>query len=142
MGYTYTAHASSCAAALKNLDIIEEENLCAHIREVGPYLQQRAVVLGGLPIVGDVRGSHFMLGVELVSEKASKQSFDPSDNVTDRVFKKCIEKGVVVRPVGDTIVISPPLTLTSEQCEQIIEVLGESIDEVSNELSGENLIAA
>ena len=142
MGYTYTAHASSCAAALKNLDIIEEENLCAHIREVGPYLQQRAVVLDGLPIVGDVRGSHFMLGVELVSEKASKQSFDPSDNVTDRVFKKCIEKGVVVRPVGDTIVISPPLTLTSEQCDQIIEVLGESIDEVSNELSGENLIAA
>ena len=142
LGYTYTAHASSCAAALKNLEIMEKENLCQHVRKVGPYLQNKARELIELPVVGDVRGKQFMLGVELVCDKSSKQSFEPSADVTNRVFKHCLEGGVVVRPVGNTIVISPPLILKEDECDTIINVLGESIQLTMAELRGEGLIAA
>ncbi len=140
LGYTYTAHASSCAAALKNLEIMENEGLCAHVQETGPYLQQKAKQLSESQIVGDVRGSHFMLGIELVRDRATKQSFEMSDNVTHRVFKHCLEKGVVIRPVGNTIVLSPPLILNTDQCDQIIDTLEDCIGLVTRELQAEGLI--
>ena len=140
MGYTYTAHATSCAAALKNIEILEKENICDHVREVGPYLQEKASSLMDLSIVGDVRGSHFMLGVELVCDKPTKQSFEPSAGITNLVFKHCLERNVMVRPVGNTIVLSPPLILTKDECDTIVDVLHKSIKEVSSELQREGLI--
>jgi len=142
LGYTYTAHATSCAAALKNIEILERENICGHVREVGPYLQEKASSLMDLSIVGDVRGSHFMLGIELVSDKPTKESFDPSVGITNRVFKFCLERGVMVRPVGNTIVLSPPLILTKEECDTLINTLRESIKLTVDDLQGEGLIAA
>ncbi|NKB35700.1 MAG: aminotransferase [Gammaproteobacteria bacterium] len=142
MGYTYTAHASSCAAALKNIEIIEREGLCEHVREMGPYLENKAKELLDLPLVGDVRGSHFMLGIELVADKKSKESFDPSVGITNRVFKYGLERGIVVRPVGNTIVLSPPLILTQEQCDTLIDVLKECISLTASDVQDEGLIAA
>ena len=95
-----------------------------------------------LSIVGDVRGSHFMLGIELVSDKLTKQSFDPSVGITNRVFKHCLERNVMVRPVGNTIVLSPPLILTKVECDTIVDVLHTSIEEVSSELQREGVITA
>ena len=142
LGYTYTAHATSCAAALKNIEILERENICGHVSDVGPYLQEKAKELHDLSIVGDVRGSHFMLGVELVCDKHTKQSFEPSVDITNRVFKLCLERGVMVRPVGNTIVLSPPLILTKDECDTIVDVLHKSIEEVISELQGEGVITA
>ena len=140
LGYTYTAHASSCAAALKNIEILERENICEHVREVGPYLQDKAKKLFDNSIVGDVRGSHFMLGVEMVRDKQSKESFDPTVGITNRVFKHCLKRGVVVRPVGNTIVLSPPLILSRDECDSIIEALHASIVETTSELQGEGVL--
>ncbi|MFT5351720.1 MAG: putrescine aminotransferase, partial [Gammaproteobacteria bacterium] len=142
MGYTYTAHASSCAAALKNIEILERENICEHIREVGPYLQEKAKGLLDLSIVGDVRGSHFMMGIELVADKQGKESFDVSVGVTDRVFKYAQDRGVIVRPVGNTIVLSPPLILTKVECDTIVDVLHKSIEQVISDLQAEGIMNA
>jgi putrescine---pyruvate transaminase len=142
LGYTYTAHASSCAAALKNIEILERENICAHIRELGPYLKAKAEELLDLPLVGDVRGSHFMLGIELVKDKHTKESFDSSVGITNRVFKYGLERGIVVRPVGNTIVLSPPLILTKEQCDMLINVLRECLKFTNDDIQSEGLIAA
>ncbi len=142
MGYTYTGHASSCAAALKNIEIIEREKLCEHVQEMGPYLHNRAMELLDLTLVGDVRGSHFMLGIELVADKLTKESFDPSVGITNRVFKYGLERGIVVRPVGNTIVLSPPLILTKEQCDTLIDVLRECIELTAKDVQLEGLIAA
>lgn len=142
LGYTYTAHPTSCAAALKNIEILERENICEHAREVGPYLQNKAKDLLDISIVGDVRGSHLMMGIELVTDKIAKASFDSSVGVSDRVFKYAQERGVVVRPVGNTIVLSPPLIITKEECDTIINVLRESISLTARDLQGEGLIAA
>ena len=91
--------------------------------------------LEDLKIVGDVRGSHFMVGIELVTDKNSKRSFEASDDISMRIFKRCMEKGVIIRPVGNVLVLSPPLIITAEQCDTIVEVLQTSIKEVMAELS-------
>ena len=83
-----------------------------------------------------------ILGVELVSDKLTKQSFEPSVDATNRVFKHCLERGVVVRPVGNVIVLSPPLILSKEECDTIIDVLSESIKETADELKDEGLLSA
>ena len=123
----------ACAAALKNIEIMEREGICEQIQELGPYFYEKAQSLKELPIVGDVRGSHFMIGIELVANKDSQEGFAPDAESAMRVFKRCMNRGVVVRPIGNLLVISPPLTLSKEQCDKVITALYESIEEVSAE---------
>ena len=130
MGLTYFGHPVACAAALTNIDIIARENLLDHVREVGPHLQETAKSLLNLPIVGDVRGSHLMLGIDLVSDKHTKAPLEPCDQIPARIFKGCMDRGVIVRPVGDRIVVSPPLIISTNQCDGIIEAISASIQDV------------
>ncbi|GGK56639.1 aminotransferase [Amphritea balenae] len=133
-GFTYSGHPVACAAALKNIEIMEQEKLCEHVQEVGPYFFEQAQKLADLPIVGDVRGSHFMVGIELVSNKAEKSRFPVTAGIGQRVFKHCQERGVIVRPVGDVIVLSPPLVMTRDQTDILFNALYESIAAVTQEL--------
>jgi adenosylmethionine-8-amino-7-oxononanoate aminotransferase len=134
MGYTYSGHAVACAAALKNIEIMERENLCAHVQNTGSYFFNKLTDLKSLPMVGDVRGSHFMVGIELVADKARKEPFDAGVAPAMRIFNQCRERGVIVRPVGNVIVLSPPLILNESQCDTIFNTLQESIAQVAAEL--------
>ncbi|WP_371225617.1 aminotransferase [Roseovarius sp. 2305UL8-3] len=125
MGLTYFGHPVACAAALKNIEIMEREQMLPHVQEVGPYLQDAAKSLMNLPVVGDVRGSHLMLGIDLVADKGTKAPL--GGGASEKIFKGCVERGVIVRPVGDRIVISPPLIITKEQCDEVIEALSGAI---------------
>ncbi len=127
MGLTYFGHPVACAAALKNIEILEREDLPGNARDTGEYLQNGARTLLDLPIVGDVRGRGLMLGIDLVEDKATKTAV--AGNATGIIFKSCIEHGVIVRPVGSRIVISPPLTLSPKDCDSIVSALSESIIE-------------
>lgn len=134
MGFTYSGHATACAAALKNFEILEKEQLFENVNKLGPYLQQQArEALGANPIVGDVRGIGFMLGIDLVADKETKQSL----NVAQLVFEKCLKRGLIIRPVASIIVISPPLTLTKENIDTLLLVLKQSLTEVALELTKE-----
>jgi len=133
MGLTYFGHPVACAAALKNIEIIERENLLRHVGQVGPYLQQQALSLLNLPVVGDVRGSHLMLGIDLVADKSTKAPLAANLRASDTIFRKCLEGGVIVRPVGDRIVISPPLIVTKQDCDVIIDTVRDAIVEFSGE---------
>ena len=140
MGFTYSGHAVACAAALKNIEIMERENLCQHVRDTGPSLQRELGILSELPIVGDVRGSHFMVGIELVADKSTKVGFDGSVGSAQRVFKRCLNKGLIIRPVGNVIVLSPPLIFTQEHCRQVAATLYDSINETAAELKVAGLV--
>ena len=83
--------------------------------------------------MGDVRGSHFMVGIELVANKESKEGFSADAESAMRIFKRCMNRGVVIRPLGNLIVLSPPLTINKQECDKIISSLHESIEEVSAE---------
>ena len=133
-GFTYAGHALSCAVGLENIRIMEKELMCYHVRQHGPYFEEQLKTLLQLPIVGDVRGSHYMLGVEYVQDKSTKTPFDPSLNLTKKIYLKCKNKGLIIRPIGNVTVLSPPLTLDKAAIDTTVGILKESIVEVMNEI--------
>ena len=132
MGLTYFGHPVACTAALKNIEIIETEGLLLNARDVGAYLQKAAQSLTDLPIVGDVRGHGLMMAVDLVADKGTKEGFPVSSQTGASVFDKCLENGVIVRPVGDRIVLSPPIIVTKEEVKTIVAALRSAIAHVSD----------
>ena len=140
-GFTYAGHPVSCAAALKNIEIMEREDLCGHVREVGPYFEERLNELLTLPLIGDVRGNKFMMCVEAVKDKESKEIFEPDAKIGARITRHCQSRGLLVRPLGHMNVLSPPLTLTRDQIDTLVETLRESIIATQNDLVRENMWA-
>jgi adenosylmethionine-8-amino-7-oxononanoate aminotransferase len=139
-GFTYSGHPVACAAALKNIEIMERENLFGHVREVGPYFMERLQSLRDVAHVGDVRGSHFMACIEYVANTETKEAFPYSVNIGKRVSNAAEKRGLIVRPVGHLNVLSPCLILTKEQCDTIVDVLRDSMTEVLAELSADGVI--
>ena len=133
-GFTYSGHPVSCAAALKTIDILKTEEIFANVHEAGSYMQQRLRELTRLEIVGDVRGEKLMAGVELVCDRASRKNFPVEVGAAHKVFVAARERGVIVRPVGDVIILSPPLVISKTQIDQLVDALHDAIAEVTPNL--------
>lgn len=140
-GFTYSGHPVCCAAALKNIQIMAEENLLAHVRTVGDYFETRLKELAALPLVGDVRGRRFMMCVEYVADKVTRAQVPEAANMSRRIAQRCEAKGLLVRPLGHLDIMSPPLTLTRPQCDFLVDNLREAIIEVTHELRHEGLVS-
>ena len=138
-GFTYSGHPVCCAAGLKNIEIMEREGLCEHVQKVGPYFEEQLSSLLELPIVGDVRGSHFMLCVENVANKETKALLPDEVNIGQRIADRCEEMGLIVRPIAHLNVISPPLTLTHGQVDELVEKLGKAIVATTDDLVREGI---
>ena len=138
-GFTYSAHPVACAAGLKNLEIIERENILDHVRRTGPYFMERLKTLLDLPIVGDVRGSHMMVCVETVADKKTKQAMPAEWDVAYRIIRHAMPRGLMVRPLSHQVILSPPLTIGKAEIDQIVEILGASIRAVADDLMREGL---
>ena len=138
-GFTYSGHALCCAAALTNIEIIEREKLCEHVREVGPYFEKQLATLTDLPLVGDVRGCNFMLCVENVADKQTKELLPEEVVIGTRIAVHAERRGLMVRPVGHLNVLSPPLILTREQVDTVVAVLRESIVATADDLVREGV---
>ncbi|MET1028086.1 MAG: aminotransferase class III-fold pyridoxal phosphate-dependent enzyme, partial [Dongiaceae bacterium] len=133
-GYTYSAHPVSCAAALTNLDILEREDICGHVQRLGPYFHDQLKTLGDLDMVGDVRGSHFMVCIECTADKEAK-TVPPGDwDVARRIFEKCMPRGLLIRPMGHLIVFSPPLVISRSQIDEAVATLRACMIEVQDDL--------
>ena len=138
-GFTYAGHPVSCAAALKNIEIMEREDLCGHVRAVGPYFEERLRELLDLPLVGDVRGKRFMMCVEAVKDRETKEVFEQDAEIGARITQHCKTRGLLVRPIGHMNVLSPPLTLTRDQIDRLVDTLRESIVATQDDLVREGL---
>jgi adenosylmethionine-8-amino-7-oxononanoate aminotransferase len=133
-GFTYSGHPIACAAGLKNIEIMEREDICGHVRKVGPYFQKKLESLYDLPIVGDVRGSHFMLCVENVADQRSKELLPEEANIGGMIARHAQERGLIVRPIGHLNVMSPPLIMTEAQIDELVAILRDSIIASMDEL--------
>jgi PLP-dependent transaminase len=120
MGFTYNGHPTSCAIALKNLEIIRREGLLARAREIGAYLLEQLRELEPLPVVGEVRGDGMMLALELVADKESREPLAIEHVPQDEIRRQ----GVIVRNCAHSLVLSPPLILTHEEADEIVGVIG------------------
>ena len=139
-GFTYAGHPVCCAAALKNIEIMAREEILAHAQDVGGYFEDRLQDLREAPLVGDVRGVKLMMCVEYVADKASKAQLPAEINIGKRVANVCDEMGLMVRPILDLNVMSPPLVMTRDQVDFVVETLDKGIRQVADELTREGAI--
>jgi putrescine---pyruvate transaminase len=139
-GFTYSGHPVSCAAGVKNIEIMERENLCGHAMEMGAYFEQQLKTLADLQIVGDVRGRKFMMCIENVANKDTKELINPEAKVGNRIADHCQARGLIVRPLAHMNVLSPPLTLTREHVDFLVATLRESIEVTTAELKAEGYL--
>jgi len=127
-GYTYSSHPIGCAAALANLDIMENENLMQHVREVGPYFQAQLKTLEALPLVGEVRGKGLMACIECNVEPQDGDALATDYEIGNRIDKHCQSLGLMVRPNINMCVLSPPLIVTRDDIDAITAILKASIE--------------
>ncbi|MDE2445549.1 MAG: aminotransferase [Alphaproteobacteria bacterium] len=139
-GFTYSGHPVCCAVGLKNIEIIERENLLGHVRHVGDHFENRLRALESLPLVGQVRGKRLMMCVEYVADKSTKVPLADEINISKRISNMCELNGLLVRPIGHLDVMSPPLTLSLKQADFIVDTLGNAIEDVARDLKHEGLI--
>ncbi|MDA2926627.1 aspartate aminotransferase family protein [Acidobacteria bacterium AH-259-G07] len=132
--YTYSAHPVGCAVALRNLDIIEQENFPTLAVEKGDYLLKKLQsALANHPHVGEVRGIGLMAAVELVQDKATKAEFPAEDKIGIKVHQATQERGLFSRLRGDVFCLAPPFVITKEQLDRIVEIMTQSITTVLGE---------
>ena len=127
-GYTYSGHAMACAVGVKNLELMEKENLPSRSKELGKRLLEGLNTLTEFSFVGDVRGLGLLCGVEIVSDKETK-SADPA--LAMKIFKAAQERGLRTRPVGNALAFSPPLSINEEEVDEIVKRLGAAMDAVA-----------
>ena len=138
-GYTYSGHPVACAAALKNIEIIEREDLLSNASKVGSYFETRMADLESLPLVGQVRGKKLMLCVENVADKATKAPLPDGVGESKRISDVAESLGLIVRPIGHLNVMSPPLVITEAQVDFIAETLETAIRRVTDDLVRERV---
>lgn len=140
-GYTYSGHPVACAVALKVLEIFQRDNIFNHAAEMGEYFQQKLQNLQAHPLVGEVRGRGLLAAVELVANKTSGQAFDGSA-VGAFAQTACQENGLIVRAVaGSSIAFCPPLVITREQIDEMIDCFVRALDSTLDYVVRERLLA-
>ena len=137
-GYTYTSHPIGCAVALKNLDLLEG-GILEHARKIAPYFQARMKTLEELPLVGEVRGAGLMACVECVADRVSLDPLQLDKDVGKRIDQHCHELGLLVRPLINMCVMSPPLIITREQIDDMVGILREGISRTMEDLRREGV---
>jgi adenosylmethionine-8-amino-7-oxononanoate aminotransferase len=137
-GLTYSSHPIGCAVALKNLELLED-GLLSHVRSIAPYFLERLKTLEELPLVGEVRGIGLMACVECVADRESNNPLLLDTEVGQRIDAHCQELGLLVRPLINMCVMSPPLTITKAQIDTMVEILREGISRTETDLRREGL---
>ncbi|MHB1407053.1 MAG: aminotransferase family protein [Desulfitobacteriaceae bacterium] len=133
-GYTYSAHPVGCAVALKNIEILERENLVEKSRTMGEVLREQVRALN-LPIIGEVRGIGLINAVQLVKDPEKREKFDAGLAFGKKVAHKAWEKGLALRPlIDDALQLSPALIITEADIDELVGKLGEAIAETYAEI--------
>lgn len=128
-GYTYSGHPVACAVAKRNIEIIRDEGLVDKVgNDTGPYLQKKWAALADHPLVGEARGIGFLGALELVANKTPLTRFDAAANTGMRCRDICASNGLVMRAVGDSMIISPPLIMTRAEIDELVEKVWKCLD--------------
>jgi putrescine aminotransferase len=130
-GFTYSGHPTSAAVALKNIEIMEREDLVRRTREeTGPYLARGLAEIAKHPLVGEARSVGLIGAVEIVARKGTNERFPGPEGKAAQIARDiCIKNGLMVRAVRDSLVMSPPLVISFEEIDALLDILRKSLDE-------------
>ena len=128
-GFTYSGHPVAAAVGLANLRILKEEKILEKVREeTAPYLQKRLRELADHPLVGEVRGVGMLGAIELAKNKQTRERF-PSEMGVGMICRgHCFESGLIMRAVGDTMIIAPPLVISKDEIDELVEKARKCLD--------------
>ena len=142
-GYTYSGHPVTAAVALENLRIVEDDGIIDHVRDVAaPHLARKWSGLGDHPMVADARSFGMMAGLVLTPDKDARAAFADPGAVGLRCRERCFANGLVMRHVGDRMIIAPPLVITPAQIDTLAERAWTAIDETYRAIRDEGSFAA
>ncbi len=119
-GHTYTANPISCAAALASLKVYKQENTLVNINKLIPVFHKRLETFRDLPLVGDVRSIGMIGAIELVKNKRTKKPFSLKERIGLKVYKKGLEEGLILRPLGSIVYLYLPLSITASQLDTVL----------------------
>ncbi|MCU0484549.1 MAG: aspartate aminotransferase family protein [Anaerolineales bacterium] len=126
-GYTYSGHATACAVGLANIAVLEREGLVEQSRAMGERLLKGLQSLAEFPFVGEVRGKGLMCAVEIVTDKETRQ---PDPAKAGQINTLALKRGLRSRPLANNLAFAPPLTITEEEVDEIVRLLGSAMDAV------------
>ena len=139
-GYTYSGHPVACAVALANIDIMEREQLPQRVNgEVGAYFARRYVELNEHPLVGGAEACGFVAGLLLLKDPSTNERFSEDAGVGMMCRKHCFENGLIMRAVGDRMIIAPPLTLSINEIDELMRLIRIALDLTLDELRSKGL---
>ena len=143
-GYTYAAHPVAAAVALENLNIIEEEGIIDHVRtDIGPYMKELWTGLMDHPLVGEATIVGMMGSIALTPHKESRAKFASEAGTVGYITReRCFANNLVMRHVGDRMIISPPLVMTRDEADILIERARKSLDEAYHQIKADGLLVA
>ena len=142
-GYTYSGHPVPAAVAIETLKIYDEMDVVGHVRTVGPHLHDELHRrFGGHELVGEIRGVGMIAAMELVADRATHRNFDPGLKIGARLVKLCEANGVIGRTLAnDSLAFSPPLIMTTDEVDLMLDRVGKSLDELTVQLRRESIAA-
>jgi putrescine---pyruvate transaminase len=128
-GFTYSGHPVACAVAIANIRLMQRERIVERVREeLGPYLAERFEALGEHPLVGEVQTCGMMGALHLMRNPASGEAFDPSLEVGMVCRGHCFSNGLIMRAVGDRMIVAPPLCMTLAQVDEMVSLIRRCLD--------------
>ena len=134
--FTWSGHPVACAVSLRNLEIMERENLVGRVRDdIGPYFQAKIRELADHPLVGEVRGTGLLGAIELVKNKSRREFFHRDLDVGTRCRNHCFANGLVMRAIRDTMVLAPPFVITREEVDEVVQLARRCFDLTARDLA-------
>jgi adenosylmethionine-8-amino-7-oxononanoate aminotransferase len=130
-GHTYSGNQLACAAALASLGIFRRERTLQKLQTKIGLLKKELDAVSRMPHVGEVRQQGFMVGIELVRDRKTKEPYALEERMGWKVCSSALHKGVLIRPLGDVIVLMPPLSISRDELKSLLRVTGEAIQEVT-----------
>jgi 4-aminobutyrate--pyruvate transaminase len=130
-GFTYSGHPVCAAVALETLNIYEERDIVGHVRKISPRFLAGVRRFADHPLVGEVRAIGLMAGIELVSDKTTKQPFDANAGVGVFFEERALEHGLVMRGRGEQLVMAPPLIITEAEIDDLLGRFARALDETA-----------
>lgn len=130
-GHTYTGNPLACACAITNLDIFAQKKVLDILNDKIKYLDRELKQFYQLEHVGDIRQKGFMVGIELVKDKKTKLAYEWDEKIGIKVIKEARKQGVILRPLGNVIVLMPPLSITKKELKSLLEATYRSIKVVT-----------
>jgi len=130
-GHTYTGNPVACAVGLANLQLFEEEDLLEKVRTSSELLRRLLARFWDLSHVGEVRQKGLMVGIELVQNRRTRKLYAPAEKIGQKVIAEARKRGVIIRPLGDVIVLMPPLAIDDSTLQELVDATYESIRTVT-----------